>query len=101
MARNSDSSEPLYLKLLAVALLAFVAIETPDRAMGPALSAATVVDSDKGHIEDVQRDLDLVRHFKTQDTGMACGHAEASLFGETFDGMPITGSDGIVTVDCK
>lgn len=45
MARNSDSSEPLYLKVLAVALLVFVAIETPDGAMGPALRAATVVDS--------------------------------------------------------
>jgi hypothetical protein len=100
MARNSDSSEPLYLKVLAVALLVFVAIETPD-GVGPTLSAITVVDSDKGHIEDVYRDSDLVRHFKTQDTGIACSHAEASLFGETFDRTPITGSDDIVTVGCN
>jgi hypothetical protein len=44
MARNSDNSEPLYLKVVAFAILAFVAIEAPDRVMGPALSATPVVD---------------------------------------------------------
>ena len=57
----------------------------------------------RGYIEDADGDgdLDLVLHFKTQDTGIACGDTEASLSGETFNGAPITGSDSIVTVGCK
>lgn len=99
MARNSDNCEPLYLKVVAVAVLAFVAIEAPDRAMWPALSATPVVDrtpamidSAKGRIQGGRGDLDRVLHLKTQD-GIACSQAEASLFGETFDRTPITGSD--------
>lgn len=107
MARNSDSSEPLYLKVFAVAILAFVAIEAPDRVMGPALSAtpvvdrpAVMIDATEGHIADDDGDLDRVRHFKIHD-GIACGQVEASLFGETFDRTPITKSDSIVTVGCN
>ena len=57
----------------------------------------------KGHIEDVDgdSDLDLVLHFKVQDTGIACGDTSASLTGETPGGEPIEGSDSINTVGCK
>jgi uncharacterized repeat protein (TIGR01451 family) len=57
----------------------------------------------KGHIKDVDgdSDLDLVLHFKVQDTGIACGDTSASLTGETFSGEPIEGSDSINTVGCK
>ena len=56
-----------------------------------------------GHLEDVDRDgdLDLVLHFRTVDTGIACGDETASLTGETFDGQPIAGSDSVRTVGCK
>jgi outer membrane protein assembly factor BamB len=57
----------------------------------------------KGHIEDVNQDgePDLVLHFSTQETGIACGDTSASLTGETGDGEPIQGSDTIKTVGCN
>ena len=57
----------------------------------------------KGHIEDVDGDGDddLLLHFNTQDTGIQCGDAEATLSGATFGGQAIEGSDSIKTVGCK
>ena len=56
-----------------------------------------------GHLKDVDKDgdLDLVLHFRTQESGIQCGDTEAFLTGETFDGQPIQGSDSIVTVGCR
>lgn len=57
----------------------------------------------RSHIEDVDSDgdLDLILHFRTQDTGIQCGNTSASLTGETFNGAAIKGSDSIRTVGCK
>jgi hypothetical protein len=57
----------------------------------------------RGHIEDADGDgdLDLVLHFRTQETGITCGATSASLTGETLNGQPITGSDSIKTVGCN
>ena len=54
------------------------------------------------HVKDVDEDgdLDLLFHFNTQETGIACGDREATLTGETYDGQVITGSDSIKTVKC-
>lgn len=51
----------------------------------------------KVHVEDVDSDgdLDLVLHFRTQDTGIVCGDTSASLVGATFGGQAIEGSDSI------
>jgi hypothetical protein len=46
-------------------------------------------------------DWDLVLKFNTQDTGIVCGDTEATLTGETFDGLSFAGTDSIKTVGCK
>jgi hypothetical protein len=54
-------------------------------------------------MEDVNHDglLDMVLHFKTQDTSIACGDVSAVLTGQTFGKTSILGSTAIVTVGCK
>lgn len=54
-------------------------------------------------LEDVDGDgdLDLILHFPTQETGIACGTGAVSLSGRTFGGQEIQGSDTIQTVGCK
>jgi hypothetical protein len=57
----------------------------------------------RGHVEDVNGDTDwdLVFHFRTKDTGIACGDTSAMLTGTTVDGQPIKGQDSVKTVGCK
>jgi hypothetical protein len=57
----------------------------------------------KSALKDVDGDgdIDLILHFKNQDTGIQCGKTSASLTGQTFDGHAIEGSDSIVTVGCR
>jgi hypothetical protein len=43
----------------------------------------------------------LVLHFVTEDTGITCGNASASLTGALFSGVRILGSDSIETVGCN
>ena len=47
---------------------------------------------------DGDGDIDLVVHFRTRDTGIACGDTEVTLTGETFDGQSVEGTDTITTV---
>jgi len=50
---------------------------------------------------DVDGDIDSVLHFVTEDTGITCGNASASLTGALFSGVRILGSDSIETVGCN
>lgn len=54
-------------------------------------------------VRDVNRDRlgDLLFRFKIRMTGIVCGHTEATLIGETFDGLRFTGTDSIRIVGCK
>jgi len=54
-------------------------------------------------MEDVDGDgdIDMVLHFVTQDTGITCGTASASLTGALFTGVRIKGTDSIATVGCN
>ena len=56
-----------------------------------------------GHVEDVNDDgfMDMVFHFKTRETGIACGDTEATLTGEMYDGTQVAGTDTVKTVGCK
>ena len=56
---------------------------------------------ERGHIEDVDEDgdLDMILHFRTQETGIKWDDTEAFLTGQTMDGMVvIEGSDAIMIV---
>ena len=88
-----------------------VAILTTDTFNATKVNTATVRFGKSGteakvsqsSFEDVNGDgrLDLMLHFKTQETGIACGDTAAILKGSTIDGKAIKGSDSIQTVGCK
>ncbi len=44
---------------------------------------------------DNDGDLDLLFHFKTQQTNLTEDNTEASLTGATYDGQPIQGTDTV------
>jgi len=50
---------------------------------------------------DSDSDWDLILNFNIQEAGIACGDTEATLTGQKFDGMQITGTDAIETVGCN
>lgn len=67
---------------------------------GPSNAVITHANS---HAEDVDGDgdIDMVLHFKIQETGIACGDTEVTLTGETTGGEAIEGRDSIITVGCE
>ena len=54
-------------------------------------------------VKDVNKDGlgDLLLRFKIPAAGITCGDTEATLIGETFDGLSFEGTDVIKTVGCK
>ena len=56
-----------------------------------------------GHVEDVNNDdiFDMVFHFNTQDTGIACEDIQATLSGETFGGNAFTGTYAVKNAECR
>ncbi len=55
------------------------------------------------HLRDVGKDgdIDAVLHFRIPETGIRCRDTEATLTGETFGGVPFTGTDRINVVKCS
>ncbi|MBN1940218.1 MAG: hypothetical protein JW843_11580 [Candidatus Aminicenantes bacterium] len=88
-----------------------VAILTTDAFDAGVVAPATVTFGKTGSeaaashyaLEDVNGDgrLDMVLHFGTQETGIACGDTKAFLKGKTQSGRALKGEDSIKTVGCK
>jgi hypothetical protein len=55
------------------------------------------------HLRDVNLDgyMDLVSHYMTRATGIACGDESATMTGATLSGQAILGSDSLRTVGCR
>jgi len=60
-----------------------------------------VVSDAAGREQVLGGDLDLLLHFRVQETGIQCGDTEASLAAKTFGGTSIQGTDSIVVTDCE
>jgi len=65
--------------------------------------AGTAKAHSQAHVKDVDYDgdMDLLFHFRTQETGIQCGDTEATLTGNTWGGIQISGTDSVNTVGCK
>lgn len=83
-----------------------VAILTTDNFDATAVDASTVrfgpAEAQAVHsaLEDVDNDgdVDMILHFRIQETGITAGDTEATLTGKTVDGMKIVGTDSVSTV---
>jgi len=55
-----------------------------------------------GHLEDIDNDgdIDLVVHFRKNETGLSCGDEFANLSGYTLNGMSIRGTDSVIVKNC-
>ena len=97
---NVNSKGIIRVAILSDAGFDASTVDTSTVAFGP--SGAGVVHVG-GHIDDVNRDgfNDLLLHFKTAETGIACGDTSASLSGTTFGGEAIQGTDSVTAVPCK
>jgi hypothetical protein len=100
---NPSSRQKISVAILTTdTFLAFNEVDPLSVAFGPAEATEFHRAS---HVKDVDEDgdMDLLFHFNTQDTGIQCGDTEATLTGMTFGGEPITitGTDTIVTVNCR
>lgn len=98
---NLRSRGVIPVAILGSELFDVTTIDGSTLAFGP--SGAGIAHRNGPHFGDVNDDghLDLVAHFRTQQTGIQKGDTEACLTGQTIDGMSVCGCDTIVTVGKK
>ena len=97
---NTDSNGVIAVAVLTSEVFDALQVDPDTARFGP--EGAAKVHS-QAHVEDVDYDgdMDLVFHFRTQETGIQCGDTEATLTGETWDGVPVSGADSVNTVGCE
>jgi len=95
---NLNSEGIIPVAILGSGVFDVTTIDVTTLAFGP--SEAVPAHRSGGHSEDVNGDgfIDLVSHYRTQESGISFGMTEACVSGETLDGIPIEGCDAIRTV---
>lgn len=91
---NLQSRGVIPVAILSTATFDAATIDPASVTFGPSQATST-----QNSLEDVNGDgrLDLVLHFRTQQTGIQPGDTQACLTGETTSGVPIQGCDTIHT----
>jgi hypothetical protein len=90
-------------EMIPVAILgsdSFDVVDVDDTTLtfGPAAAAPT--HGVESHLEEVNGDafMDLVSHYRSDETGISAGATEACVTGETFDGTAFEGCDNVSTM---
>jgi hypothetical protein len=96
---DPESSEVIPVAILTADTLDASTVDPTTVLFGPTGTEAAPVQSALQDV-DGDGDIDMVLHFKTQDTDISCGDTSASLTGKTFDGQAVRGSDSIQTPSC-
>jgi hypothetical protein len=101
--KPGSDTNPINLKSKGVIPVAIVTTDDFDATTVDPLSvrfgpAEATEAHERGHLEDVDGDgdIDLMLHFRTQETGIQPGDTEACLIGETFNGDALRGCDSIM-----